>query len=182
MPVAGVVPWWQISWSPYTVKYLIWDARNTKKLKVYRFVLYLPLCNILESGVKSRMKMQLEQRRQAMLQLHLNGQQFYCLIRCDLFEIFYRIYNSARLRCPYMRQWITQSLIQIMASPIFGAKPLSELMRDYYYYYYYYYYYQYYYYQFDPCERTSLTLQLSFSKMDLNMSTRWRHFVLVAMW
>ena len=34
----------------------------------------------LTPGVKSRMKMQLEQRRQAMLQLYLSDQQFYCLI------------------------------------------------------------------------------------------------------
>ena len=30
------------------------------------------------------MKMQLEQRRQALLQLHLSEQQFYCLLRCGL--------------------------------------------------------------------------------------------------
>ena len=41
--------------------------------------------NPLKPGVKLRMKMSLEQRRQAMLQLHLNYQQFYCLLRCDLY-------------------------------------------------------------------------------------------------
>ena len=34
---------------------------------------------------KWRMKMELEQRRQAMLQLHLIDQQFNCLQRCDLY-------------------------------------------------------------------------------------------------
>ena len=32
----------------------------------------------MKSGIKSRMKMYLEQRRQAVLQLHLSDQQFYC--------------------------------------------------------------------------------------------------------
>ena len=45
--------------------------------------------NPLKPGVKLRMKMQLEQRRQAMLQLHLSYQQFYCLLRCDLYKRFY---------------------------------------------------------------------------------------------
>ena len=42
------------------------------------------LANPLKPGVKSRMKMQLEQRQQAMLQLHLSDQRFYCLSRCQL--------------------------------------------------------------------------------------------------
>ena len=32
--------------------------------------------------------MQLEQRRQAMLQLHLSDQQIYCLLRCNLYLMF----------------------------------------------------------------------------------------------
>ena len=47
-----------------------------------RVVLQLSLANPLKPGVKLRMKMQLEQCRQAMLQLHLSDQQFYCLLRC----------------------------------------------------------------------------------------------------
>ena len=50
-----------------------------------RLVLQLSLPNPLKPDVKSRMKMQLEQRRQAMLQLHLGDQQFYCLLRCVLY-------------------------------------------------------------------------------------------------
>ena len=46
---------------------------------VSRLVLQLSLPNPMKPGVKSRMKMQLEQRRQAMFQLHLSNQQFYCL-------------------------------------------------------------------------------------------------------
>ena len=41
--------------------------------------------NSLKLSVKSRMKMQLEQRRQAMLQLHLSDDGFDCLLRFDLY-------------------------------------------------------------------------------------------------
>ena len=50
--------------------------------------------NSLKPGVKLIMKILLEQRRQAMLQLHLSYQQFYCILRCDLYEMFYGRYNS----------------------------------------------------------------------------------------
>ena len=53
-----------------------------------RLVLQLSLCNILKSCVKSRMKIYLEQSRQAMLQQHLSDQQFYCLLRRDLYQRF----------------------------------------------------------------------------------------------
>ena len=44
-------------------------------------------------GVKSKMKMWLEQRRQAMLQLHLSDHKFYCLLRYTLYWRFDGIYN-----------------------------------------------------------------------------------------
>ena len=47
------------------------------KLNAFRLVLKLSLSNLLKPHDKSRMKMKLEQRRQAMLQLHLSDQQFY---------------------------------------------------------------------------------------------------------
>ena len=47
---------------------------------VSHLVLELPLSNPLKSGVKLRMKMQLEQHRQALLQLHLSDQQVYYLL------------------------------------------------------------------------------------------------------
>ena len=47
------------------------------------------LCTIDWSHVfVSKMKMYLEQRRQAMLRLHLSEQQLYCLLRCDLYQGF----------------------------------------------------------------------------------------------
>ena len=50
-----------------------------------RLGLQLPLRNILKPSVKWGMKMWLEQRRQAMLQLHLSDQQFNGLLKCVLY-------------------------------------------------------------------------------------------------
>ena len=47
----------------------------SQNLNDSRFVLQFSLPNPLRPGAKSKMKMQLEQRRQAMLQLHLSDQQ-----------------------------------------------------------------------------------------------------------
>ena len=60
------------------------NIRNTKSqnFNVSRLSLQLSLHNILKPSVKWRMKMQLEQCRHAMLQLHLNDQQFDCLLKC----------------------------------------------------------------------------------------------------
>ena len=57
---------------------------KSQNLNVSHIVLQLSLLNPLKPNVKLIMKMLLEQRRQAMLQLHLSYQQFYCLLRCDL--------------------------------------------------------------------------------------------------
>ena len=58
---------------------------QSQNINVSRLVLTLSLLNPLKPGVKLRAKMQLEQRRQAMLQLHLSDQQFSCLLRCVLY-------------------------------------------------------------------------------------------------
>ena len=54
------------------------NIRRTKYQNITdsRLVLQLSVPNLLKHGVKSRMKMQLEQRQQAMPQLHLSDQQF----------------------------------------------------------------------------------------------------------
>ena len=52
---------------------------KSKHLNVSSLLLQLPLPNPLKLGVKTRMKMQLVQRRQAILPIHLSDQQFYCL-------------------------------------------------------------------------------------------------------
>ena len=81
--------------SEYDIK-LIYNKNNNRKisnirrttsqnLNGSRLVLQLSLPNPLKLGVKTRMKMQLEQRRQVMLQLHLIDQQVYCLMRYVLY-------------------------------------------------------------------------------------------------
>ena len=72
------------------------DIRCTKSqnLNVSHLVLHLSLPNLLKPGVKSRIKMQLEQRRQAMLQLHLSDEQFYNLLWCGLYQKFDGSFNS----------------------------------------------------------------------------------------
>ena len=61
---------------------------KSQSLNVSCLVLQLSFPNPTKPVVKSRMKMQLEQRRQAMLQLHLSDQPFYCLLRYDLYWSF----------------------------------------------------------------------------------------------
>ena len=65
-------------------------------------VIQLSLCNISKLGLKLRMKMLLEQR-QAILQLHLSDQQFYCLLRRVLYYRFDGI-------CFRTLQWFCWSL------------------------------------------------------------------------
>ena len=67
-----------------TVNSLIYDRTKSQNLNVSRLGLQLSLCNMLKPSVKWRMKMQLEQRRQAMLQLHPTDHQFYGLLKCVL--------------------------------------------------------------------------------------------------
>ena len=54
----------------------------------------------LGPGVKLGMKMQLKQRRQVMLQLHLSDQQVYCLPRCDLYWRFDSINRREAVASP----------------------------------------------------------------------------------
>ena len=63
------------------------NIRRTKchNLNDSRLVLQLSVPNPLKPSVKSIMKMSFEQRRQAMLQLHLSYRQFYCQLRCVLY-------------------------------------------------------------------------------------------------
>ena len=67
-----------------TVNSLIYDRTKSQNLNVSRLGLQLSLCNMLKPSVKWRMKMQLEQRRQAMLQLHPTDHQFNGLLKCVL--------------------------------------------------------------------------------------------------
>ena len=58
---------------------------KSQNLNEYRLVLSLAVLNPLKTGLKERMKMKMEQHRQAMLQLHLGDQQFNLLLRCGLY-------------------------------------------------------------------------------------------------
>ena len=53
-----------------------------QNLNVSHLALQLYLPNPMKLGVKSRMKMLLEQRWHAMLQLYLSDQQAYCRLMC----------------------------------------------------------------------------------------------------
>ena len=55
---------------------------------VSHLLLQLSLPNPLKPGVKSRVKISLEQCRQVMLQLHLSDQQFYCLLQWLILEVW----------------------------------------------------------------------------------------------
>ena len=76
-----------------TMDALFWYYRKTSSISRTKsqnsnascILFQLSWLHPLKPGVKLRMKMQLEQRRQAMLQLHLSYQHFYCLLRCDLY-------------------------------------------------------------------------------------------------
>ena len=61
------------------------SGTKSENLNDSGLILQLFLPNPLKPGVKSKMKMQLGQRRQAMLQLHISDQQFNSLIMCTLY-------------------------------------------------------------------------------------------------
>ena len=89
---------------------------KSQNFKNSRLVLQLSLPNALKPGVKSRMKMQLEQRRRVMLQLHLSDQQVYCLLKCVLYYWFYGI-------------WImTESSVEMIAWRLIRTKQTVKLV------------------------------------------------------
>ena len=69
------------------------SVTESQNLNVSRPVLQLYLHNPLNPRIKTRMKIQMEQFRQALLQLNLSDQQFYCL-SCDL---YYRFDDSSQV-------------------------------------------------------------------------------------
>ena len=60
-----------------------YKAHQIPKLKCFTSRLAVVFAHQLKPGIKSRMEMQVGRRQQAMLQLHLSNQQFYCLLRRD---------------------------------------------------------------------------------------------------
>ena len=67
-----------------------------KNLKVSRLVLQLSLPNPLKPGVRSRMGVFLEQRRQVLLQQHLSDPHFCCLLT---FDLYYRFDDISYYKC-----------------------------------------------------------------------------------
>ena len=101
-------------------------------LNVSCILVQLSSRNPLKPDVKLRMKIWLEQRRQAMLQLHLSYQQFYCLLRCDLYKGFYGIFQFkfhwSLFLFPIGPIDNIPALVQIMVWRRPGDKPLSAAM------------------------------------------------------
>ena len=94
----------------------VFNTTRTKSqnLNDSRLVLQLSLTNPLKPDVKPRMKM-LEQRRQAILHLHLSDPQFNCLLRCGLYQrhdaiciaIQYKMVNTDALW--YALDWLNDA-------------------------------------------------------------------------
>ena len=84
--VGGSSSWYYRAGAMAAIYHWTFNSRTeSRNLNFPYLVLQLSLLNPLKPGFKSRMKKLLEQRRQAMPQLHLSDQQFYCLLRCDLY-------------------------------------------------------------------------------------------------
>ena len=64
------------------------SGTKSQDLNVSRLALQLFLRNLLRPSVKSRMKITLEQSRQAMLQLHMSVKQVYYPLRCAFYRRF----------------------------------------------------------------------------------------------
>ena len=76
----------------------IWyKTRRIPKLEWFSSRLAIGFAQYLETAVKSKMEMYLEQRWQSMLQLHPSDQQCCCLLRCGLYERF----DVISLWCPF---------------------------------------------------------------------------------
>ena len=88
---------------------------KSQNLNDSHLILKSSLVNPLKPSVKSRMKMLLEQRRQAMLQLHLSDRQFNCLQMCAL---YYRLDGSSNKSWLKYVTWglidYNSALVQVM--------------------------------------------------------------------
>ena len=101
-----------IDWKYIRTKIMVYrqtsniSRTKSQNLNFSRLDLQSSLSNPLEPCFKSIMKMQLEQRRQGILQLHLSDQEFHCLLRCALYQRFDRRY----LYMPYIKHGQTISV------------------------------------------------------------------------
>ena len=112
MTIITCVGYW---WTSESTNYRqISNISRTKSqnLNDSSLVLQLPLPNPLKPCVKSRMKMQLEQRRLEMLQLPLGDQSFYCLLKCSLYERFYGTLRTGQ-SCMYLNIRTRKNLFRL---------------------------------------------------------------------
>ena len=96
------VPKGTINNIPVLVQKMAWRRPGDKPLSE-AMVVSLLMPNLMKPDVKSRMKMQLEQRKQALLQLHLSDHQYYCQLRCvsyirDLTVYLWRCQQSVHIQ------------------------------------------------------------------------------------
>ena len=95
-----------VFFTTFNYMHVMWRyIRYTKSpnLTVPRLVSQLSLPNPMKPGVNSRMNMKLEQRQQALLQIHLSDQQFYCLLWCVLYWRLYGAYSDVLCNDTYKR-------------------------------------------------------------------------------
>ena len=79
----------QLPYRSYIAETSCYRQTESQNVFFYRLVSLLSSPNPLKPSVKSRMKMQLEQRRQAVLQLHLSDQQLPTQVRLILVGVWY---------------------------------------------------------------------------------------------
>ena len=92
---SSALKWFLVCWNQtgsvvridniYLPSILWYKTHSIPKHNCFSSHLAVVFAQSIETSVKLRMKMYLEQRRQAMLQIHLSDQQFYCLLRCVLY-------------------------------------------------------------------------------------------------
>ena len=89
-------------WVPtnYTIIPVLLILANYRRSNLKRLVLQLFMPNPLKRDAKwgMKMKMELEQHRQSMLQLYLSDKRVYCLLRCGLYSSFDGNYAWISLR------------------------------------------------------------------------------------
>ena len=95
-------------WLSYKSYHQISNISRTKSQNIKRISSRLavgcPMPNPLKTGNKSKIKMLLEQRRQAIFQLHLSDRQFYGQLRCGLYLRFDHIVNMLDNIIPQLLQ------------------------------------------------------------------------------
>ena len=106
------------------------SATESPNINISRLVLQSSLSNPLKPGVKLRMQMWLEQRRQAMLQLHSSDQKFHCLLaykvdRSNQDTIHHKnaVHRSSFVLVSY------ESVSHVLKNPVFWTGVVIRLLE-----------------------------------------------------